>query len=77
MPSLHVATSVSFALLCWRVHRGLGTLLWLYAGVFFIGSIHLAWHYAVDGYFAVALTCLIWYLVGRWLEWSWPREAAA
>ena len=70
MPSLHVATAVSFALLCTRVNRWLGVLFWLYAGVILLGSIHLAWHYAVDGYVSLVLTCVIWWLVGRWLRLS-------
>ncbi|MEM7223256.1 MAG: phosphatase PAP2 family protein [Pseudomonadota bacterium] len=69
MPSLHVATSVAFALLCWRANRWLGILLWGYAGIILLGSVHLAWHYAVDGYVSLILTCLIWALVGRWLSW--------
>ncbi len=65
MPSMHVATSVLFTLLGWRTHRMLGIAFTLFTGVIFVGSIHLGWHYAVDGYFAIAATCLIWTVVGR------------
>ena len=74
MPSVHVATSVTFALLTWRVHRWLGALFWLYAGVIMIGSVHLAWHYAVDGYVSLVLTSALWVLVGRWMTWRASRN---
>ena len=66
MPSIHVATSVLFALTTWRVSRLLGTLFWGYAAVVMVGSVHLAWHYALDGYVAAVATCLLWIGVG-WL----------
>ena len=65
MPSLHVATATLFALLGWRVHPLLGAVLVAYAVIIFLGSVHLAWHYAVDGYVSVLLTVMIWRLVGR------------
>jgi hypothetical protein len=66
MPSLHVATTVLFALFGWRVHRGLGWALTAFAVLIFLGSIHLGWHYAVDGYISVFATVIIWRAVG-WL----------
>ena len=66
MPSLHVATSVLFALLGWRTHRVLGIVLTLFAVLIQVGSVHLAWHYAIDGYFAVLATLVIWW-ASAWL----------
>jgi hypothetical protein len=66
MPSIHVATSVLFALTTWRFSRRLGVVLWLYAVAILVGSVHLAWHYALDGYLAAVATCLLWIGVG-WL----------
>lgn len=68
MPSLHVATSLSFALLGFAISRWLGTLFAVFAGCIFIGSIHLGWHYALDGYVAAICALAIWWAVGWFLD---------
>lgn len=65
MPSMHVASAVLFALAGMRVDRRLGLLLWAYALVILLGSVHLAWHYAVDGYAGAGLALLFWAIAGR------------
>ncbi|MEM7224893.1 MAG: phosphatase PAP2 family protein [Pseudomonadota bacterium] len=67
MPSLHVAMAMLFALLGFRVHKLLGVLLALYAVLILLGSVHLAWHYAVDGYLGALLAWAVWRVVG-WLQ---------
>lgn len=74
MPSLHVAVATLQALLAWRVSRRLGWLLTAYAAVILVGSVHLGWHYAIDGYLSIALSLAIWWLVGRLLG---RREAVS
>ncbi len=66
MPSMHVATAVLFALVTWRAHRKLGIVFTLYAAVVMIGSVHLAWHYALDGYIGALLAYGIWRAAGWW-----------
>ena len=68
MPSLHVATSFLFALVGWRYHRMLGVALSVFALIIMIGSVHLAWHYAIDGYFSIIFTAVIWHIVGYFLS---------
>lgn len=72
-PSMHVASSVLFALLGWRVNRKLGIAYSIFALCILLGSVHLGWHYAIDGYAAVVLMIAIWYGVG----WGLRRWAAA
>ena len=66
MPSMHVASAVLFALGAYQVNKRLGWVMWGYAALIQVGSVHLAWHYAVDGYVAAAATLLIWFSV-KWL----------
>jgi membrane-associated phospholipid phosphatase len=67
MPSMHVATSVLLALFGWRYSRQAGTALTLFAVVIMIGSVHLGWHYALDGYVGALGAVGVWWLVGRLL----------
>jgi hypothetical protein len=69
MPSLHVAVAVLIALFAWQVHRIFGWLAIVYAAIILFGSVHLGWHYAVDGYFSIVATLLIWWGAGRFLCW--------
>ena len=68
MPSVHNGLAVLFAIAAWRVNKWLGAVLAAYAVLIWIGSIHLGWHYALDGLFAAALTFAIWWAAGRVTE---------
>jgi hypothetical protein len=67
MPSMHVAMSVLFALLGWHVSRWLGLALTVYALAIEVGSVHLGWHYAVDGYVSATAVLVLWIVVGKCL----------
>jgi hypothetical protein len=69
MPSMHVAMAVLIFLVARRVHWSLGILGFLYVIVIQVGSVHLGWHYAIDGYVAGAATVAIWWAVGRVIDW--------
>ncbi|HEY4547766.1 MAG TPA: phosphatase PAP2 family protein [Pedomonas sp.] len=64
MPSMHVSLSLVMAMGMWRFSRPLGAVLWVYAAAILIGSIHLGWHYAADGYLSIITTVLIWKGIG-------------
>jgi PAP2 superfamily len=76
MPSMHNALAVLFALGGMRLNRRLGIAMWVYALMIWIGSIHLGWHYAIDGVAALVLTLGIWALSGRWARSLLRNEAA-
>lgn len=68
MPSLHVATAFLFYLLTSKLNKWLGYFFALYCCLIFLGSVHLAWHYAVDGYVSVFLTWIYWKFSGIFIE---------
>jgi hypothetical protein len=65
MPSMHIEIAVLMAFVAWRTRRWLGIAYTAFAAVIVIGSVHLAWHYAVDGIAGVALAIMIWMAAGR------------
>jgi hypothetical protein len=60
-PSLHVAMATLVAVAGFTVNRWVGTLGIAWAGLIFAASIHLGWHYAVDGLASIAGVLLIWF----------------
>lgn len=65
MPSMHVAVVVLLALASFRWNRWVGWLAAGYASLIFLGSFHLAWHYAIDGYASAFAVGGLWILSGR------------
>jgi hypothetical protein len=65
MPSVHNALSLLFALAAFRIRPVFGILMGAYALLIWIGSIHLGWHYAIDGIAAGLLVLPIWSIAGR------------
>lgn len=59
-PSLHVATSVLVAIYATHCKSRLALPAWIFAAGIMLGSVVLAWHYAVDGYAGALLAVLIW-----------------
>lgn len=75
-PSLHVSMATLFALAGRHLSLWLGRVLMLYCVAIFFGSIHLGWHYAVDGYASVLGTVSLWLLAGRIVRRLHPFKAA-
>lgn len=69
MPSLHISMGLLLVFLTWRRHWGLRLAAVVFLVILQIGSVHLGWHYAIDGYAAMIATALIWWAVGRALDW--------
>lgn len=63
-PSMHVASSVLMAIFLCRVSRLLGLFASIFALGIMIGSVLLAWHYAVDGYAGALIAAACWKLSG-------------
>jgi len=69
MPSLHVAVAFNLFLVGRATHRILGLVLGLFALVILIATVHLGWHYAIDGYAGILGTLVIWWACGKLLRW--------
>lgn len=77
MPSLHV----SMAFLCFLVSLESTKRLWpklltgAFAATIMVGSVHLGWHYAVDGIAGILGVTLIWIAAGRFVDWVEARHS--
>jgi hypothetical protein len=69
MPSLHVASACAFYLVARISNRRLGWAFFTFLVLMLLGSIHLGWHYAIDGYAGIAGTIAIWWGCGRLVRW--------
>lgn len=76
-PSLHLAMVTLWALMGWKIRAWIGYTLSCYALIILIGSVHLGWHYAVDGYFSIIAAAAIWKFVGAVQSITAPRPMAA
>lgn len=64
-PSMHVGSTMLMALYARAYNRLLGRVMAVFAGVIMLGSVLLAWHYAVDGYVGALIAIACWYAAGR------------
>lgn len=67
-PSMHVGMAMLVCLFAWRFGR-----FWKIAGTLFVvtilvGSVHLGWHYAIDGYASLIVVWFTWIAVGHMIE---------
>ena len=70
MPSLHVA--VAFLTLLVVRNRTKNWIPRLLAAAYFllilVGSVHLGWHYLLDGLISIPLVALLWWTAGKWVD---------
>jgi hypothetical protein len=62
MPSVHVAMPALFGMLTWQRSRLLGLACWVYTALILVATVHLGWHYAIDGYASIVAVALYWEL---------------
>lgn len=65
MPSMHVGLACLFWLATRRVSKPVSWFFLAFLLLIFLGSIHLAYHYAVDGIVAVVLASGLWWASGK------------
>lgn len=76
MPSMHIAMSTLFAIVGWKANRTLGIIYTVFAAIMLVSSVHLAWHYAIDGYVSIVCTLALWWAVGRGMQLADRRRLA-
>jgi hypothetical protein len=65
MPSMHMVLVFIWVFPSWNIHRTVGIIVALYAGIIWIGSVHLGWHYFVDGLVSLVIIGIIWRVAGH------------
>jgi PAP2 superfamily len=75
MPSMHVSLALLFFLACSKISKRAASLAGAFFLIILLGSVHLGYHYAVDGYLAIVVTLAIWHLVGAFQRLSQPGTA--
>lgn len=64
MPSMHVAIATLIFLATRKISHAAGWFFGIFLIVIMIGSVHLAYHYALDGYASLVAAWLIWVAAG-------------
>lgn len=77
MPSMHVGLATLFALAMWRHGKVAGSLATVFAVIIAVGSVHLGYHYAVDGIVAATATIAIWALAAPFARWTVRRAVGS
>ena len=70
MPSMHVALATLYFMMARKIDRRLALFFLAFLIMIMLGSVHLAYHYAVDGYVGIAMVVLIWWAtrpLARWI----------
>lgn len=77
MPSMHVSIACLFAIIAWRFSRTVGIAATVFLMLILIGSVHLGYHYAVDGYLSIVLTPILWWVAGRLVQRTHGMDSAS
>ena len=64
MPSMHVALPLLYVLASVRTPWLMGGFA-VYALLVLLASVHLGWHYAIDGYVSALAVPLVWWMAGK------------
>jgi hypothetical protein len=65
MPSMHIVMVLLWLFPMWHLNRVLGLVFVVYTGVIWFGSVHLGWHYFVDGLVSLFVVAIIWRVCGH------------
>ncbi len=72
-PSMHLAIAATCACLGFAVSRAIGWLLTGFTVGILAASVHLGWHYAIDGIVGIVLAIVFWRISARVTRWWLTR----
>jgi len=64
MPSMHLVMATLAAIPLWRIGRAGRSVAVAVVALTLVGSVHLGWHYAVDGYAGILAAVFVWLTTG-------------
>ena len=73
-PSLHLSIAATCACLGFDASRVTGWLAVAFTVGILLGSVHLGWHYAIDGIAGIALALVFWWISARVTRWWLARS---
>lgn len=77
-PSMHLTIAATLTCLGFAVNRIVGWLAAAFTLTILIGSVHLGWHYAIDGIAGIVLAVVLWMVSARvtrwWLDQTEPER---
>lgn len=68
MPSMHLSIAALLYFSAKDINKYFGYAMLLFLVLIQIGSVHLGWHYAIDGYVSILLTWIIWKSMGYFCD---------
>ena len=74
-PSVHLSIAATCACLGFAANRAIGWLVAAFTLAILVGSVHLGWHYAIDGIAGIALGIVFWRISARLTRWWLVRTA--
>ena len=75
MPSMHVGSTALMMFFAYGWKRWAGHLAAVFVAIIVIGSVMLAWHYAVDAYLGLIAAWACWKSAGRIAAWDAARQS--
>ncbi len=73
MPSMHISMAFLYYLAMRHVSKRAGSFVLVFLALIFVASVHLAYHYAVDGIVSIIVTAALWWSSKRVFAW-WDRQ---
>ncbi len=75
LPSLHCGSSLLILITFWKAPIPRFIMI-VFTAIIFVGSVLLAWHYAIDGLIAIPVTFASWYAAGWLIKKLAPPKTA-